>query len=253
MRRIALAVAAAVAGLSTVVLGPVNPAMAEDADCTPYVLDHTTNHLLAGQINEINGGVAKMTSLGANVRIRVEENFPDGAEGYIASMLTKCPSWRGTKSQVDTNMVLLIYATSVNGDYSQRPARIVVGSHWAEDRGMDDGTLNKLIVNDMRPTLLKYSKDNPSTWQDVPDGIAAGEKALADDMKPTNYWPWIIGGSIVLVVIIGGCIWYARSGRGSGGYYRGGGNYYGGSTFIGGSSDFGGGGGGGGDSGSVNC
>lgn len=247
MRRIALAIATAIAGLSTVLLGPISPAMAEDADCTPYVLDHTANHLLTSQMDAINAGVAKMTSLGANVRIRVEENFPDGAEGYIASMLAKCPSWRGTKSQVDTNMVLLVYATSVNGDYTQRPARIVAGSHWAEDRGMDDATLNKLIVKNMRPTLLKYSKDNQATWPDVATGIVAGEKSLADDMKPTNYWPWIIGGAIVLVLIIWGVVWLSRGNGGGSG--RG---YSSSSTFI---DTSGGGGGwsGGGDSGSVNC
>jgi hypothetical protein len=250
VRRIALAVAAAIAGLSTVVLGPISPASAEDADCTPYVLDHTKSQLLSGHMGAINAGVAKMTALGANVRVRVEEGFPEGAGQYIDAMQAKCGSWRGADGRLDKNMVVIVYATSVNGDYAQRPARIRVGSRW----GLDDKTLNKLIVDNMRPNLLKYNKDDQSTWPDVAAGITAGENALADKMKPYNYWPWIIGGVICVFVIVGLAVWL--SGRG-GRYSRGtGGNYYGGSTFISPTHYSGSSGGGfssGGDSGSVNC
>lgn len=259
MRRFAPIVAAVAIGLGSLLLGPITPATAEDPTCTPFVLDHTKAELLAGHMDAIDAGVAKMNALGANVRIRVEEGFPDGADGYVVSMLAKCPSWRGTKSRVDTNMILMVYATSVNSDYSQRPARILVGSHWSHDRGLDDGTLNKLIVNDMRPTLLKYNKDDQATWPDVAAGIVAGENALAGKMKPYNWTPIIVWGVVIVAAVILLLVWLARKGvfSGGGGGYRGYGGY-GGTTIIsttnyGGGDSGGGFSSGGGDSGSVNC
>lgn len=210
MRRIAMAVAAVI-GLSTLVPSPTTPAVIEGADCTLYVMDDTANNLVIGQGRPYEGA-SKMLSLGAEVRVRAAENFPHGADGYIADMVAKCPSW------LDAKMVIIAYAPATDGDYTNPAIKIVVGSYWAQKRGMDGETLDKIVTNLMRPTLAKYNKDDPATWPDVADGIAAGEDAVAAHMKPANLWPWIIGGLIVFWgSAIGGVVYVRRSRRGGDG------------------------------------
>jgi|GEM_PF-6133702 len=222
-------------------LAPV--ASADDVCNTANVVDNSKNELLSRN-PDIKKQADKLALDGATVRIRLLESYDGDTESYVATMQAQCRDWRELNTpDLRHNLVAVVVILAVNGDYSQRRVGVFAGKDW-----LNNDKLTSIRVDTMAPVMHGFDHNNATTYDDIPNGVAAGETKLAEQidsqLHPSYMWVlWVIIIVIVLVVLV---LWIGggSSRRGSrGGSYT---SYSGFSSYSSGGGDSGGGGGGGG-------
>jgi hypothetical protein len=233
-------VAAAFVAASTLVFPQA--AFAEDpTDCAITVVDHSSSELLSGRDIALREQISRLQGLGANVFVRVEENFPSGGDAYYNAELVRCHATLADPADANElrpNIVFVAYGASVAGNYEQRQVVLYVGQTWT-DKGINRDETAKIRTNVMRPAALSFKHTEAATFHTIPAALTAGLKRVGDDIAdgvPSDGFPrWLCVGLIILVIAVAvlAIIGMRRRG-GGGGYYSPSGGYHS-TTFVGGS------------------
>ena len=155
-----------VIGLGVVCLADGSPAVAQaaidTASCDLATYDP------AGQLVEgalLPGAVARLTTLGALVRVRVEAGLGADIDGHVARLEAACSSWR-TDGRRAPNLLVVAVLPDV------RRTAVYYGASYAPAL---DGRWTDIETNVMNPAFR---------LGDVAGGLAAGLGSIADAIGP---------------------------------------------------------------------